>query len=308
MIIGLGLMSIKPIATVILKAAEGKFNLGESFRLRHEACTDKTKDPAMTVTRATNGWAYYCHRCGLGGMVWDESLNPDQTKARINALHAKPNKVTEHVTLPMDFEPMIEAGTFDFRGECPVPYEAWHWFWKYSMLSEDIVKYNCGWSNNYKRVIIPLYEYARLGDELARKLVGWVGREVKYNTKEERNAAGVSKYMTRARKGKRRYFVAPGEEGTVVITEDCISAMRVNIATGYTATALLNTSVSNDMMSWLRGKIAYLWLDGDMLASSMKQVQRMRGLGLKAKHIHTPKDPKEYNSLAIRATLRGETV
>jgi hypothetical protein len=41
-----------------------------------------------------------------------------------------------------------------------------------------------------------------------------------------------------------------------------------------------------------------------MLANSVKTVNRMRTLGLNAKHVHTPKDPKIYNSLAIRETIR----
>jgi hypothetical protein len=231
-------------------------------------------------------------------MIWDEALNPKQTSARIRAKQGPINKITEQVGLPLDFEPMTGEATDT------VPYEAWHWFWKYNIKEEDLVKYNIGWSDRYKRVIIPLYVYAHVGEDIARKLVGWVGREVEYKSKEERRAKGVPKYRTRAKKGKRRYFVCPGRPDTVVVCEDAISAIRVNIATNFSTVALLNTTVSDDLMRWFRGKTIYLWLDGDMLASSMKQVQRMRGLGLNAKHIHTPKDPKAYNDLAIQQTLK----
>jgi hypothetical protein len=229
-------------------------------------------------------------------------MNPTQTRARIDAAHRVPiNKVTENVTLPFDFEPMTGLD------HCPVPYEAYHWFWKYSLTNDDIMKYNCGWSERYKRVIVPLYEYADWGDgEKARKLVGWVGREIECKTKEERKEKGIVKYLTRAKKGDRRFFLAPGGETTIVIVEDAISAMKVNTATGYTTMALLNTHVSTDLMRTLRGKTIYLWLDGDMLANSVATVDRMRTLGLNAKHIHTPKDPKEYNSLFIKEQIRAK--
>jgi hypothetical protein len=290
----------KAIEDVILNAVAGRYQTGDTFRLRHKACTDKDKDPAMNVNRGQNGWAWYCHRCGEGGYIFDSSLSPTQTAAKIAANKEPINKVTEHITLPLDFEPIKGDRT------CTVPYAALHWLWQYSLTNEEIMKFNIGWSGRYKRVIIPLYEFAYMGDEIARKLVGWVGREVKYKTKEERKKAGVTKYRTRAKKGKRRHFVCPGEQNTVVIVEDCISAMKVNIATGYTTVALLNTSVGTDLMRWLRGKKIYLWLDGDMLASGVKQVNRMRSLGLAAYHVYTSKDPKEYNPVAIREQLENK--
>ena len=288
----------------ILKAVDGKFLQGDSFRMRHDfdgdkVCTSKDKAPAMTVTRISNGWVYHCHRCHTSGHIGDVGLNPVQTRARMDTLKNIPvNKVTENVTLPLDFEQMTGLD------HCPVPYDAYHWFWKYSITNEEVVKFNCGWSARYNRVIIPLYEYADWGEEKCdRKLVGWVGREVECQSKEERTRKGIVKYLTRAKKGGRRFFTAPGEADKVVIVEDAISAIKVNLATGYTAIALLNTSVSTDMMRTLRGKTSYLWLDGDMLANSVQTVNRMRTLGLNAKHVHTPKDPKDYNSLFIRETI-----
>jgi hypothetical protein len=288
------------INKVILDAVDSRMLQGDTFKIRHDECTPPEKDPAMSVTRVSNGWIYHCHRCHKSGIVNSESLDPSATRARVNAVKAGPkNRITTNIVLPMDFEPMTDSDS------SPVPYEAWHWFWKYGLTSADIEKYNCGWSANYKRVIIPLYEYAYVGDELAHKLVGWIGREVQCATKEERRSKGIIKYITQSKKGRRRYFQAPGEMGKVVICEDAISAMNINLALGYTVIALLNTAVSNDLLRWCRGKKVYLWLDGDMLAHSVNTVNRMRSLGLDAKNIHTPKDPKEYNSLFIKEQIHG---
>ena len=85
----------------------------------------------------------------------------------------------------------------------------------------------------------------------------------------------------------------------VIVVEDCLSAIRVNDATGVTTLALLTTSIDNDLMRWFRGRHIYLWLDADALAKSIKYVQRMRALSIAAHHLHTPKDPKAYNSLFL---------
>jgi hypothetical protein len=297
----------KAISELILAAVDDKMMQGDTFKIRHTEtvrdviCTPPDKDAAMSVTRVSNGWIYHCHRCHTSGIVYSDSLNPKQTRARVEAAKNGPkNRMTANITLPVDFEPMTDEES------CPVPYDAWHWFWKYGLTNEDIMKYNVGWSANFNRVIIPLYEYAQLGDELAHKLVGWIGREIECQTKEERKRRGIVKYMTKSKKGRRRYFQAPGHPDTVVICEDALSAMNINIATGYTVIALLNTAVSNDLMRFCRGKKVYLWLDGDMLAHSVQTVNRMRSLGLNAKNIHTPKDPKEYNSLFIREQIHGK--
>ena len=52
-----------------------------------------------------------------------------------------------------------------------------------------------------------------------------------------------------------------GDEDTVVVCEDCLSAIRVHESTGYCCLALLNTDVGEDLMRWLRGRKVYLWLD-----------------------------------------------
>jgi hypothetical protein len=235
--------------------------------------------------------------------VFDKSSSPVQTRARLEALKKIPiNKVTEKVDLPHDFEQMT-----DLDDANTVPWAAYHWLWKYGIKEDDMLKYKIGYSKSYGRVVLPIYEYAEVGDAIAKKLVGWVGREIKYSNKEERKKAKVPKYLTRSKKGKRRYFMTFGRGDTVVICEDILSAIKINLATGHTTVALLNATVGDDLLRWLRGRTVYLWLDANMLAESVKRVERMRQFGINAKHVHTPKDPKEYNTLFISDKLRTET-
>ena len=294
------------IDDIILEAVEGRYAQGDSFRIRHteevngSVCTTKDKPPAMTVTRTAYGWVYHCHRCHTSGCATDSNTSPTNTKERLKAIkNSKIDKTVAEVTLPNDFQPMSRR-----ENDSTIPWAAYHWIWQYGISSEDFTKFNVGWSQLYQRVIIPLYEYAHWGDEdvtLARDLVGWVGRDV--NSKDIQRETNTPKWLTRSKKGKRRYFATPGDD-TVVLVEDAISAIVVHLATGHTTIGLLTTSVSEDLMRVLRGKTIYLWLDGDMLAHSVATVDRMRQLGLKAKHIHTPKDPKEYNKTFIQDTLK----
>jgi hypothetical protein len=236
-------------------------------------------------------------------MVPDNRITPDKTRKRIEAIqHIKVREKVYEVHTPSDIIFMGAEGEHEMQGKpIGVPWKAYHHLWKYGISGKTIPKYQIGWSDMWERLIIPLFEYANFGGELTYKLVGWVGRNVDYKKGDK-----YPKWLTRSMKGQRRFFMAPGEkdQGTVVLVEDAVSAIKVASSTGFTAIALLTTSVSNDLMRWLRDKRIFLWLDSDMLAHSVKTVTRMRSLGLDAKHIHTTKDPKEYNSLFITDTLR----
>jgi hypothetical protein len=297
----------------ILKAVGTRFVQGDSFRIRHEyltngtVCTPMDKDPAMVVTRVSNGWLFICHRCHKQGMVPDKAMPPGQTRARIEALKNVPvDEKTKEVDLPADIMYMNpDYGDKEVsHNKNDVPWGAYHHLWKYGIRGDTIPKYQISWSPMWNRLIFPIFEYRNFGQEVTYKLVGWVGRNVGYKKGDK-----YPKWLTRTKKNKRRFFMAPGNTDHVVLVEDVISAIKVHEATGYTTIALLTTTVSDDLMRWLRDKITYLWLDSDMLAHSVKTVNRMRDLGLKAKHIYTTRDPKEYNSLHIIDCLRqkGET-
>ena len=228
----------------ILEAVEGRYAQGESFRIRHDeevngsVCTTKDKPPAMTVTRKENGWLFHCHRCHTSGYLTDIKTSPTKTMERMKAItNSKIDKEVMEVTLPKDFQPMSRR-----ENDSTIPWAAYHWIWQYGISSEQFSKFNIGWSQMYQRVIIPLYVYAQWGDEhdnIAKDLVGWVGRDV--NSKEIQRETNTPKWLTRSKKGRRRYFATPGDS-TVVLVEDAISAMVVHLATGYTTIALLTTS------------------------------------------------------------------
>jgi hypothetical protein len=211
--------------------------------------------------------------------------------------------------LPFDFRPFVSGDGSQQISSNPniadsktVPWVAYNHLAKYGISHECMSKFNIGWSPSWHRIIFPLYEYTTVSDKKKRKYWGWVGRDPSWDGKDPSNP----KWMSRTNREKRRYYNCPGIENKVVLVEDAISATRVWSATKYTTIALLNTFVCNDLSRTLRGKTIYLWLDGDQLAHSVATVSRMRELGLDARRIHTPKDPKDYNEFAIQTTLKNE--
>ena len=172
----------------VLDAIGDRFLQGDSFRMRHRyrvdgsACTGDTDDPAMVVTRVSNGFLFHCHRCHASGCISHSKMSPGQTRKRMEALKKIPiDKSVTQVDLPYDFVAM--GNEVDHTA---VPYAAWHWLWQYQFTNEEMLKYHIGYSSAYNRVIIPIYEFAKMGDATAKKLVGWVGRELKYKSKAER--------------------------------------------------------------------------------------------------------------------------
>ena len=287
------------IPNEVLKAVKGRFNTGESFKIKHKqrldgsTCTPSHKDPAMTVTRKKNGWVFYCHRCMAGGAVPDKKLTPNQTKEKLKTINQQASiKSEETIDLPEDF---IQLNKSDVK----------HILWGLNIFSNHWELYDIGYSESFKRIIVPLYDYDAPD---GTKLVGWVGRDTSQLTKEARKKSGIHKWIIRSLKGNRRYFVAPGDDKNIILVEDSFSAMRVSTATGMTAIALLNNSVSDDLYDKLRSaESVYLWLDSDMFIKSLNTVNRLRQLGINVKHVYTKQDPKEYADKEILETINAKS-
>jgi hypothetical protein len=47
----------------------------------------------------------------------------------------------------------------------------------------------------------------------------------------------------------------------------------------------------------------WVWLDADAMAQSVKKTQQLKAIGLNAKFVSTPLDPKHYDNLDIHKIL-----
>ncbi len=108
------------------------------------------------------------------------------------------------------------------------------------------------------------------------------------------------------------------ESNTCVLTEDCLSAIRVVGASSSQASArgldgatrasmpLLGTSLPKSKLVALRGCFSKLvfWLDSDKLNMSMKHAQQAKLLGFTTSVVYSPLDPKEYSNEEIMEFLK----
>jgi hypothetical protein len=283
-----------------------QWKVGTTKRIKHLHREDGSdcsvgKSAALSVLRKADGWWYHCFRCGLSGFYGDGTKTPEQVESELKALkQEKAFEVMNHISLPFDFKAMTDDPTT--KG---VPDYAYNWLWKYSLTGEIFKHYNIGWSEGYSRCVVPIYEYAVVGTELAKKLVGWIGRDCRLLTKEERSKMGAAKYILKKSKDyKRVYFHAPAESDTYVIVEDVLSAIKINLACSVNVFALLNTYVPPKLMLRLRHKKVILWLDGDQLENMLRVVAKGSCMGLDISHIHTEQDPKCYNIFAVQQKIK----
>jgi len=279
------------------------WHTGETVRIKHihtsdgEECS-ANKDAALAITRKADGWWWHCFRCGESGFKQDSAVKVAQVEKHLAALrYVAPYKSEERVTLPNDF--MLCKDTPNINKY--VPKQVYHWLWQNNIHGEIFQKYEVGWSDYYQRCIIPIYEpICFRKDIINRKLVGWIGRDVRAISKEWRKKDSIPKYILRKSKRYNRiYFHAYAASDDYVIVEDVLSAMKVNFVCGVNTVALLTTSIPTSMLLKLKGKNIILWLDHDQLFNVIATCIKGTNLGLNIKHIHTKRDPKSINDFAI---------
>lgn len=289
---------------------KSEWELGQTKRITHYEREDGTncsrgKDQALSVMRKVDGWWFTCFRCGYSGYIGDTKKSPAEIEATLDALKQKKEfEAMDCITLPADFQPLCNDPTEHDAG-VNIPYTAYNWFWEHNITGDEYMKFNVGWSDVYSRVIVPIYEYAAQGEKLARKLVGWIGRDVRKMTKTERQAGNHAKYLTRkSSEYKRIYFHAPYNSDVYVIVEDVLSAIKVSHDAKVNAIALLTTFIPRELCLKLRKNRIILWLDHDQVGNMIKSTSSLSAIGIRCTYIHTYKDPKRYNGVLIRSKVK----
>ena len=173
---------------------------GEQVHYNHSNCpSGRDRKARLFVKKEGSRLLGYCHHCGQHGS-W--SLGRQcYIKRRVT------NKVVQHLRLPSDF-------TTD-PSECHV--KANVWYNKYGLTQEEREHYNLGWSDRWKRAILPVYQGGELIAFQARRLL---------------DHDDGPKYLTRKVQGYDRPFFTAGwgedlSFDTMVIVEDILSAIKV---------------------------------------------------------------------------------
>ena len=280
----------------VLKAIKsGALSQRIVHRKRKDGTTCSTgKTPAMVITKRPTCWVYYCFRCKMYGEIPFERNTPKET---LNLI--KMNRIKRYITerkkqiLPEDFIALSHE-----KG----PKEARNWLWKYGIGLSLWQKYEIGWSDMYKRVIIPIKE--------KNKNVGFLARDIGFITNNENPLYNAPKYLL-STIGNRKYFICESKKAKkLVIVEDVISAIKIFENTKNINTlALLNSSIdAKKILQNYRGLSLYIWLDNNKRSKSVMQTVRLSQFGFNVKHIYTIQDPKAYLGDEIKNILLNKRV
>ena len=243
------------------------------------------KDPCFIVTRYPTHWKYYCHRCRISGIKKIDNMQPAEIVKvwKANKIYRdRPQQKMKEVRLPQDFSNDIKS--FDPK--------AYAWLLEHDITDDEIIKYNIGYSQYYKRLIFPVYQ----NDEL----VYWQGRSMEPKSKEN------SKWINIKQLGREDiYFVVqkPMSFDKVVLVEDILSAIKVGRVVN--TIALLGSYISDDLILFLKTKEIYIWLDKDKTVAAIKYFMRLRATGIKTHLRVTSRDPKFYLEEEIRRKING---
>lgn len=297
-----------------------KMHKGETMRIAHEYSNDGTpcsldKDPCLNITRATNGFKYFCHRCHEQGYVPLSRLTPAESAALVKKIHYPEfeSAYVEHedLQLPNDGIPLVihskragfhktDEGDSEWEWQwnsAKVPFKAMKWLWSFGLTTPATVsQYNLLWSASYNRLIFPI-------SNIEGNLDGWVGRNVdgekpKWLTRKSKSYKDRLLFMTIDPPA------SPHAGDKIVWVEDAVSAIKVTLATGYPAIALLTTTLSYEIANMFVAYDQLLWLDGDMKVKMIKTIAKLRQYGIKIKMKYTELDPKEYTDNEIQTHVK----
>ena len=166
--------------------------------------------------------------------------------------------------------------------------EAVDWFKRYDLDVQDMVRHKLLWHEKRKQLVFSYYEND--------KLMCYQARNFSPTAKAKSYTKGSLKSC---------YPVYVGTSDTLVLVEDPASAIKVNKYAGLSTMPCLGSGIAKDRLAYLAQKYRkiYVWLDSNMLHSSMNIVAQLTMLGCESEPIFTMKDPKECSIVQIQQLL-----
>lgn len=159
---------------------------------------------------------------------------------------------------------------------------------KYELSGYAVIRAGIRWSPGWEQILFPLYDNdGQLCCVQARN----------FNPKR----ASKAKYYNVGDKSQSCTYY--GETDTVVLVEDCVSAIKIGmVETGF---PLLGTSITKERLVWLAKKFKRIivWLDADKWREGRSISDAIKLLGIETKTLLTEKDPKEHDLETIKALL-----
>lgn len=236
---------------------------GMSIKVPHLGCSCSN---AMKITEEVEGTQYKCFKCGA--YLFHSSYNSPRERLARQATYEATMRIRADVSyeLPVDFSrtiPPIGLAWLGLGG------------WTLNMID----KYNVGWSEELRRVILPCH-------------AGYTARSV--------HSWNQPKYLEKVPNGVMWESQNESFNKWCVICEDILSAGRCgNFLKAY---AILGTSLSTKQLTRFIDKDVMLWLDPDKGGlSGVRNIAPRLGMVTNSVHIiHSDADPKSLTDNKIK--------
>ncbi len=237
--------------------------LGARLRTDHDCGPGRT----LTIRHDDKGKSAFCFRCNDHGWVPPEPVPLAVRLERIRNSHIADAQAAASVALPA---PQVRVWD-DWPPACRL------WLLKAGLSRADLPRLGAYYHPPSDRVVLPVL--TRSGGVLFWQARAVDGRQPKYLAPVVSKEGVVPQY---------------GAADTITLTEDLLSAYKVGtVAEGW---SLLGTSLSRTTLGLLiaRGRKVNVWLDPDAAGqrAATKVLAALRSVGLEARNIISPKDPK----------------
>ena len=242
---------------------EGLF-VGQRIRANH-ACGSGT---TLMVSRSLDGFRAWCFRCNAGDAMPPPQESLAEKLARLKAA-AGADADVQRATAPPS--PAVPASAL---AEWPAAAKVW--LYRAGLGAAEIAQLGAYYHPDTGRVVLPVLEG---GD-----VVYWQARSVD-GRKPKYLGAATGRQQAVPRYGK----------GTVVITEDILSAFKVGLS-GAQGWAALGTAPSPRFLALLVQSTdsPLVWLDPDAAGQrgATKILRALRSYGLHPRNVLSQRDPK----------------
>ncbi len=252
--------------------------VSHSMRVNCLSCGGKN---TCSITNKGNRYVSLCFRCKETESARAPAMTPQERRELIRAAQAF--EATEP-TLPQDFTPNITVPGL-------------LWLSKAGLNYHDIREHKIGWSPELRRVVLPVYNRRNI-------LAAVQARSVEPFVKP--------KYLNQIWSGPRPIFRTDlqrrGDNGTVVLTEDIMSACRI-AKTGTTAFSLLGTNLMDAPIAEIAESPyddVVVWMDSDAAGKDArrKMLRQLSAVGINARSVYSELDPKLLDLEAINEHLQ----
>ena len=260
--------------------------LGEQVHVNHTGCPAGLDiRQRLYIKRDTKGLVAYCHNCNQKGFAFSTD-------------HRLSSWLKSTTTPPPKYEKM------PIQGELSLPGKEW------------LSKYNCTWNTkNFRGLVSSPYRVALVllnpaGEEIGIQVRTLQPEGVKENRNlRQRTPKYITYFYNQDHKSEGAWFMRGAYH--LVITEDYLSAYRINSDTGYSSVALLRTSLTDTILQQihkLNFKHISIWLDPDAagIEGAVKVHQKLRYYLPQTTLIETLKisrEPKQHSKEELNGLL-----